>query len=116
MQTIARLNDPSLFTDRCLVGGKWIAAETSSAIEVANPATGQIIGGVPNCRRTETDQAIAAGARAFGRWGRRTAAERAALLELWRNNSLALGEWTHSSRNNRSGSSRRSRPGIFSTP
>jgi len=36
MQTIARLNDPSLFTDRCLVGGKWIAAETSSAIEVAN--------------------------------------------------------------------------------
>jgi len=63
MQTIARLNDPSLFTDRCLVGGKWIAAETSSAIEVANPVTGEIIGNVPNCRRTETDQAIAAGAR-----------------------------------------------------
>ena len=65
MQTIARLNDPSLFTDRCLVGGKWIAAETSSAIEVANPVTGEIIGNVPNCRRTETDQAIAAGAACF---------------------------------------------------
>jgi acyl-CoA reductase-like NAD-dependent aldehyde dehydrogenase len=82
MQTIARLNDPSLFTGRCLVGGKWIAAETSSAIEVANPATGEIIG----------NQAIAAGARAFGRWGRRTAAERAALLEHWHDLVLQSAE------------------------
>jgi succinate-semialdehyde dehydrogenase/glutarate-semialdehyde dehydrogenase len=65
VQTIARLNDRSLFTDRCLVGGKWIAAETSSAIEVANPRP-KIIGSVPNCRRTETGQAIATSLDASG--------------------------------------------------
>jgi succinate-semialdehyde dehydrogenase/glutarate-semialdehyde dehydrogenase len=77
------LSDPSFFTDRCLVGGKWIAAEKGAAIEVANPVTGEVLGGVPNCGRQETDEAIAAATHAFVPWSRRTAADRAALLERW---------------------------------
>ena len=83
MQKIVTLSDPSLFTDRCLVDGKWIAAENGAAIEVANPATGEILGGVPNSGRKETDEAIAAATHAFGPWSRRTTADRAALLERW---------------------------------
>jgi succinate-semialdehyde dehydrogenase / glutarate-semialdehyde dehydrogenase len=83
MQNIATLNDPSLFTEPCLVGGKWIIAEGGSAIEVTNPATEEVLGGVPNCGRKETDEAIAAAVRAFGPWSRRTGADRAAHLERW---------------------------------
>jgi acyl-CoA reductase-like NAD-dependent aldehyde dehydrogenase len=67
MQKIVTLSDPSLFTDRCLVGGKWIVAEKGAAIEVANPATGEVLGGVPNCGRKETDEAIASRHRRISR-------------------------------------------------
>ncbi|MER9366969.1 NAD-dependent succinate-semialdehyde dehydrogenase [Mesorhizobium sp. M0518] len=82
--TIAqRLKDPSLFTELCYIGGNWVGAKSAATFAVDNPATGEIIGNVPNCGAGETDVAIAAADAAFKSWRKKTAGERAALLERW---------------------------------
>jgi succinate-semialdehyde dehydrogenase/glutarate-semialdehyde dehydrogenase len=63
-----------------LIGGAWVGADSGSTIDVTNPATGALIGTVPNCGADETRRAIAAAAAAFVTWGRVTAAERAEKL------------------------------------
>ncbi len=73
------LADPSLLVDACLIGGAW-AKGGSGTIEVTNPATGAVIGRVPNFGADETRQAIEAAAAAYPAWRARTAAERATLL------------------------------------
>jgi succinate-semialdehyde dehydrogenase/glutarate-semialdehyde dehydrogenase len=47
------------------VGGAWIAADSGETIDVTNPATGEVIGTVPNAGAAETDRAIAAAQAAF---------------------------------------------------
>ncbi|HEX2256525.1 MAG TPA: aldehyde dehydrogenase family protein, partial [Afifellaceae bacterium] len=63
-----------------LVGGDWIGADSGATIEVVNPATGEVIGTVPNCGRTETRRAIDAAHAAFQSFRHITAAERAGML------------------------------------
>ena len=77
------LKEPSLFIERCLVGGAWLTADTGETIAVDNPATGAVIGRAPNCGVAETEQAIDAAEKAFHLWRKRTPAERAVLLERW---------------------------------
>jgi len=55
---LSHLNDSSLFRQAALVGGEWIEADPSNAIKVDNPATGEIIGLVPNLGANETKKAI----------------------------------------------------------
>ena len=52
-----------------LVGGEWIAADSGGTIEVTNPATGEVMGTVPNSGEAETNRAIAAAAEAFKTFG-----------------------------------------------
>lgn len=82
--TIAQqLKDPSLFTELCYIDGKWVGANSAATTPVDNPATGEIIGNVSKCSTGETQDAIAAADLAFKSWRRKTAGERAALLERW---------------------------------
>ena len=60
-----------------LIGGEWVGADSAATIEVTNPATGEVIGTVPNCGAAETKRAIAAAQKAFVGWRATTAAERA---------------------------------------
>lgn len=76
------LNDPTLLRQAALVDGAWIAAGLP-ALEVTNPATGEVIGTVPDCGAAEANAAIAAAQGSWADWRRRTAGERAALLEAW---------------------------------
>ncbi|MBB3770857.1 succinate-semialdehyde dehydrogenase/glutarate-semialdehyde dehydrogenase [Angulomicrobium tetraedrale] len=62
------------------IGGEWQGADSGAAIDVTNPATGEVIGTVPNAGRAETMRAIAAADRAFESFSRTTADERAKLL------------------------------------
>ena len=39
--------DPSLFRQAALIGGEWIEADAANAIDVVNPATGELVGRVP---------------------------------------------------------------------
>jgi succinate-semialdehyde dehydrogenase/glutarate-semialdehyde dehydrogenase len=77
------LKDATLFRQAALVGGEWIEADPSNAIKVDNPATGEIIGLVPNLGAAETKKAIAAAEIAQKEWAGRTAKERSGILRRW---------------------------------
>ena len=75
-----RLKDPSLLKDRSLIGGKWVGTPT---LAVMNPATGAVLGSVPDLGKGEAEQAIAAAYDAFPSWSRRPAKDRGAILRRW---------------------------------
>ena len=77
------LQDSKLFRQACYIDGEWIEAGSGRAIEVDNPATGEIIGRVPRLGAAETREAISAAARAFPAWRSKTAKERAQVLRRW---------------------------------
>src|SRR5882762_5755869 len=77
------LRDSRLFREASYVDGGWLAPTAQGAIDVDNPATGDVIGGVPKLGRTETRSAIDAAARALPAWRAKTAKERAIVLRRW---------------------------------
>ncbi|API55377.1 succinate-semialdehyde dehydrogenase (NADP(+)) (plasmid) [Rhizobium leguminosarum] len=77
------LKDPLLFRQAALIAGEWIEADSANAIEVNNPATGEIIGLVPKLGAAETRVAIEAGRVAQKGWAARTAKDRCAILRKW---------------------------------
>ena len=78
-----QLTDPKLFRQACYVDGAWIDSSALGAIDVDNPATGEVIGTVPRLGRAETRAAIDAAARAFPGWRGKTGKERAAAMRRW---------------------------------
>ncbi len=79
-----------------LIGGAWVGADGGATITVTNPATGEVLGTIPDVGRAEVARAIVAAAAAFPAWAAKTAAERATILHrlagLIRSNVDALGE------------------------
>ncbi|MDN3425870.1 NAD-dependent succinate-semialdehyde dehydrogenase [Microbacterium sp. APC 3898] len=67
---------------RHYINGEW--TETGDGkIEVMNPATGEVVGTVPNGGEEEATAAIEAAASAFPEWSKTTAYHRAELLMKW---------------------------------
>ena len=83
-----KLNDPDLFRFKAFVGGDWVEADSGKTFEVTNPATGEVIGTVPDMGEAETLRAIDAADKAWPAWRKKTAKERAAILRKW--NDLML--------------------------
>ena len=79
------LKDQSLFRQQCYINGKWADADSGKAVEVNNPATGEILGTVPSMGATETRRAIEAANAAWPAWRKKTAKERANILRKWFN-------------------------------
>ncbi|MFT4014765.1 MAG: NAD-dependent succinate-semialdehyde dehydrogenase [Paracoccus sp. (in: a-proteobacteria)] len=79
----AKLKDEDLFRQQALIGGTWVDAASGAVVEVTDPATGQVMGTIPDLSGAETRAAIEAANLAFASWKKRTHAERAALLERW---------------------------------
>jgi len=79
------LTDARLFRQQCYVGGTWIDADNGETSPVANPATGEALGNVPQLGAAEVKQAIAVAEKAFHSWRARTAKERSTLLRRWFN-------------------------------
>lgn len=69
-----------LLLQKNLIGDAWSDADSGGTIDVTNPATGDVIGTVPNCGREETDRAIAAAAEAFKTFSRTDLMFRVGLL------------------------------------
>ena len=88
MFTKDRLRDPALLRFQAFVAGEWCDAGSGGSLPVADPATGETLGTVPDCGADETRAAIAAAEAAFPAWRRTAPAERAAILERW--NALIL--------------------------
>ena len=67
--------------EACYIAGRWITTEKTFA--VINPATGEVLGQVPDCGRKEAAEAIAAAAAAWEGWKGATAVHRAYILNRW---------------------------------
>jgi len=81
----SRLYEPSLFSERAFIDGHWCDAEEGRTIEVTDPASGRVIGTVPDLGASETRAAIAAAAAARAGWRRLLPAERGEILRRWSN-------------------------------
>ena len=73
------LRRPDLLETRSFIGGRWLRP-TGRTIAVTNPATAEMLGVIGDFGTSETEEAIAAAERALNGWRRRSATERAAIL------------------------------------
>ncbi len=74
------LADPALLRQQALIDGHWRDADGGGRCEVRNPASGALLGTVPDMGANETREAIDAAQAAFPAWAKKTAKERAQLL------------------------------------
>ena len=78
-----KLKDRTLFRQQCYVDGAWRDADSGKTLAVTNPATGEVLGTVPNMGAAETRRAIEAANAAWPAWRAKTAKERSACLRKW---------------------------------
>ena len=79
-----KLKDPTLATDKSLVGNDWIATSASGkTFDVTNPANGEVIATLPDLERSEVAKAIDVAYIAQKAWAKKTGKERAAILRKW---------------------------------
>jgi succinate-semialdehyde dehydrogenase/glutarate-semialdehyde dehydrogenase len=91
-QASVELSDARLFRQAAYIDGRWIDARNSDVSTVDNPATGDILGTVPNLHVADVRAAIDAAARAFTTWRATTAKTRAAALRRWSDLMMAHQE------------------------
>ena len=77
------IHDEALFREQALIDDRWVSSDSGMTLPVRDPATGTIIGTVPNMGAGETRRAIEAAARALPAWSAQTAKERGLLLRRW---------------------------------
>jgi succinate-semialdehyde dehydrogenase/glutarate-semialdehyde dehydrogenase len=80
-----RLHDTTLFRRQCYVAGCWIDADSGATSTITNPATGEVLGQVPELGAAETRRAIEAAGAAMPLWRALTAQARAIILRRWFN-------------------------------
>ncbi len=83
------LKNPSLLRQQAFLAGRWCDADSGATFAVTDPATGEVIGQVPDMGAHETRRAIDAAQAAWAGWRRRTARERSAILRRWNDLMLA---------------------------
>ena len=72
-----------LFRQQAYLNGQWTDADNGETIAVTNPATGETLGTVPNMGAAETQRALEGAEAARIEWAKRTAKDRAVILEKW---------------------------------
>ncbi|OAN46717.1 succinate-semialdehyde dehydrogenase (NADP(+)) [Paramagnetospirillum marisnigri] len=75
--------DPTLIKSQAYVDGAWVDAQDGRRFDVLDPASGEVLGSVPDMGAAETRAAIAAAQAAWKGWRSRTAKDRAAVLKAW---------------------------------
>ncbi len=80
-----QLRNSNLLQSQCFINNNWINSKENKTFNVTNPATGEIIIAVADGDIEETEQAIHAAAKAFCKWSKRTAYERALIMRRWFN-------------------------------
>ena len=78
-----KLKEPLLFRQQAYIDGAWCDADSSATFAVDNPATGEIIGHVPDMGAAETQRAINAANAALPAWSKMSAKARGAILRKW---------------------------------
>jgi len=78
-----KLQDARLWKERAFIAGDWTAADSGLTTEIRNPASGEVLGSVPQMGGAETRRAIEAAHAAMPSWAKKTAAERARIMRRW---------------------------------
>ncbi len=78
-----QLQDQDLFRQWAYIDGAWVAGDAGRTLPVTDPATGAVIGQMPNLGTVETRRAIAAAEAAWPAWRTLTAADRGQRLRRW---------------------------------
>ncbi len=66
--------------EQLLIGGEWVAAGSGERFDVTNPATGDVVGSMPDAAQEDIEAAIDAAADALDGWKSLPAIERARVL------------------------------------
>ncbi|CAG8934650.1 unnamed protein product [Penicillium salamii] len=82
-EQIPKLNDPSLLKNQCYINGRWVGANSGATFQVHDPATGSVIGTMPEMGKVETAEAIDAAATALASFRKTTSRARSRLLRHW---------------------------------
>lgn len=82
---IPPLSDKTLFKEQCYINGKWVNAQSGKTFEVHDPATGKVIGTMPEMDKHDTNDAIKAASDALVSYRKTTARQRAEILRKWYN-------------------------------
>lgn len=69
----------SLFRQQAFIAGNWCDADDNGALSVTNPASGAVLGKIPNMGMSEARRAIDAASQALPAWRAMTAAQRSTL-------------------------------------
>lgn len=77
------LKRKDLFKQEVFIDGKWCSADKNEEIIVTNPATGEVLGLVPNFGVEETRLAINAADKALVSWREVPAKRRSQILRRW---------------------------------
>ena len=78
-----QLNDSELFKQQAFINGQWIDADDGSTLEVTNPASGEVLGTIPNMGALETQRAIISADESWVDWRSKTGKERSSILRRW---------------------------------
>lgn len=76
-------NRETLLKSSAYIDGQWTNARSAEVLEVHNPATGVLVGTVPDMNELDTRIAIEAASRALPAWSALAAKERALHLKDW---------------------------------
>ncbi|XP_064632660.1 glutarate-semialdehyde dehydrogenase-like [Lineus longissimus] len=74
---------PPFIRNEAYVNGKWVSAASGKTFQVTNPATGEVLGSVPDMDVQDTQDAIKLAREAFDSWKRVTAKERSIIMKRW---------------------------------
>ncbi|MBT5659572.1 MAG: NAD-dependent succinate-semialdehyde dehydrogenase [Rhodospirillaceae bacterium] len=77
------LSDKTLFRQQGYIGGAWMDSNSGDRVEVVNPATGHVIGHIPDMGGEETRAAIEVAQGAWAAWRALTGKARGAVLRRW---------------------------------
>ncbi|KAK0271784.1 succinate semialdehyde dehydrogenase NADP+ linked [Friedmanniomyces endolithicus] len=80
---VPSLSDKSLLKDKTYINGQWIGAKSGKTFEVHDPASGKLIGTMPEMDKEDTEAAIQAAADALPAFRKLTGRERARMLRKW---------------------------------
>lgn len=78
-----QLKNPGLLRQQCYINGQWRDARDGRKDPVHNPATGEVLGSVPDMGAKEAREAIEAAQAAWAGWRALTARRRGEILRTW---------------------------------
>lgn len=72
-----------LLKNKAFINGEWVTAKDGAMFDVLNPATGQVLGQVPDMGPGDATLAIDCAYKAYDRWKHLLPLDRANILTLW---------------------------------